>query len=407
MMYTTSSATGVSSVAFGASNTASGDYSVVVGGYQSKAFGGGSIVGGNQSEARGLNSVVFGYLNNASGYYASILGGYLNVASVNHAIVVGGYNNSATGSQAIISGGALNTAGGAHCVVSGGKYNFVSANRGVVAGGERNTVSAAYGSVSGGSYNTAGEGYSSVVGGYYVKALGVNSIAGGNQSEARGLNSVAFGYKNNVTGDNSFILGRENTLTSSNTGMIAFGGAGVTFTSTGIYPTSDNAISLGSIPLAFKNVTSYNFYDKTPFIDSAKLKQTTGKTAVETISDVKATVDGELNHSTLGMMGKKIQVIEYDDIYYIPPDIYTDEEGKTYLTAAKTQKITRREIYSPTRYAELQNQGRNAKIVEEGYRDIGLTVSVLTAAIHELKTELCRYDGEYLANGRKIEYVFC
>lgn len=112
---------------------------------------GGGGLSGFENRVYGNFGTVAGGLGNTATAVSTVGGGESNTASGGDATVGGGAGNKATNSYATIAGGNNNAASGHSSVIGGGKDNTVSGSEATISGGNQNTVSGSYGTVPGGS----------------------------------------------------------------------------------------------------------------------------------------------------------------------------------------------------------------------------------------------------------------
>lgn len=239
---------GTNSMATGYESKAIGDYSQAFG-YKSKARGNYSTAIGNNAVAgiegstinafaSGGSSVAIGALDTASAEFSTVFG-FKNMVSGYCGVTGGGENNYVSGKQATISGGNGNIASGDGATVSGGIANSATANNASVSGGIFNEATGYASAVGGGQGCDATGSRATSLGGYYAVASGNNSVASGQWLEAHDFCEIVFGSYNEisggnqgswVSGDNLFVVAngsgfgdRKNALTILKNGRTGIG----------------------------------------------------------------------------------------------------------------------------------------------------------------------------------------
>lgn len=216
-------ASGLSSVAFGTSNTAASNLAVAVGagnnvqGLGSSAFGVGNTISGVYGLTVGNSNNIFadfesavGYRNTTSGYGYAQAFGYNNTASAFYSSAFGLFNE-------IHNSNSRGSAFGFNNLITGSGYYGFGA-------GSNNVVYSEYESAVGYSNTTSNYGFAQAFGymnsasGYQSSAFGVSNVI-----DASASRSSAFGVGNTSSGYRSSTFGSDNSASSDYAAAFGYG----------------------------------------------------------------------------------------------------------------------------------------------------------------------------------------
>lgn len=204
-------ATGVASIAIGASAESIGDHSFAFG-WLSKSTGHWSVAVGREAQALGTYSIALGYNALASGIQSNALGWAKATGAGSTALGTGeasALNSTAIGFITFASGnystaiGRQSTASGLNAIVVG--HNSHASGVNSIAIGSSTVAGAEYATALGRS--TFANGISSTALGYSTTALGENSTAMGLTTTASGENSTAMGFLTSASGSTAIAMG--------------------------------------------------------------------------------------------------------------------------------------------------------------------------------------------------------